>query len=206
MKEMSLEELIEGRKKPLTNATDLIRDAEVLLNNGRWARCVFLAYIAIEELGKYLMIMGAIGRILMGNIDWKRFWKRFMKHKEKTANIMMFDAMLGPFVSMDATLASIRRSDKQADNQEREKLSSLYVDLCQNRLVAPMEHISEPDARKALDSARAVSKFLDRMETHVFSNMSPNNLTPEMFAAAQSLLYELDKKTDDNDARHMEPG
>lgn len=205
MKELSLEQLIEGRKKPLANAADLIRDAEVLLNNGRWARCAFLAYIAIEELGKYLIIMGAIGRVLMGNVDWKRFWKRFRKHKQKAANIMMFDAMLGPFVSMDDTLARVKRSYKQTDDQEKEKLSSLYVDFCQDRFVAPMGHINEQDACKALDSARAVFKFFDERETHVFSDMSPDNLTPEMFTATQSLLYELDKEADDNDATQTEP-
>jgi AbiV family abortive infection protein len=188
MKPMSLEQLIEGRLKCLQNAADLVHDAEILLCSGRSARAVHLAYIAIEELGKYLMITGGIGRILKGTMDWKRFWKRFRSHKEKAANIMAFDAMLEPFVSLDDTLASLKRSRKHTDTQETEKLSSLYVDVSDGAFVAPMDHVAEHEARNALESAGAAYRFLREMETRVFAEMSPHNLTPEAFARAESLL------------------
>jgi AbiV family abortive infection protein len=60
MNELSIEQLITGGQKAFQNAYDLIQDAEIPCKNQRWARCVFLCSIAIEELGKYIMIIGAI--------------------------------------------------------------------------------------------------------------------------------------------------
>lgn len=96
LRELSLEQLAHGRLEALQNAIDLIEDAECLLKQGRWARSAFLSNIAIEELGKYLMIMGAIGNLIAGQIDWRKFWKRFVSHREKTGNVFLFDAALSP--------------------------------------------------------------------------------------------------------------
>jgi AbiV family abortive infection protein len=188
MKTMSVEQLVEGRTMPLKNAADLICDAEILFGNGRWPRCVFLSSIAIEELGKYLMIMGAIGGVLTRSIDWKTFSKRFRSHKEKTGNIMVLDAFLEHFVSLEATLANLCRSQKHTNDQENEKLSALYVDLSQDGFVAPTQHVDQAMARSALDSAKAVYRFFDQMESRVFSTMSLDELTPEMFLHAERLL------------------
>jgi AbiV family abortive infection protein len=197
MKGLSLEQLIEGRKKAFLNAADLIADADALFNNQRWARCIFLTCVAIEEFGKYLMIIGAIGRVLMGDIDWKKFWKRFRSHQEKSGNIMAFDAMIEPFVSPEHTIASLLKSRKHAVNQEKEKLGSLYVDFTSDGFVLPMDQFREEDAKKALDSAKAVLKFFEFGEIHAFSKMSPSNITAEKFAEAAKLIDNLIKKTED---------
>ena len=199
MKELSLDQLIEGRQKPLKNASDLIEEAEILLNSHRWARAVFLACIAIEELGKYLIIMGAIGRVLTGNMDWKKFWKRFRSHEEKTGNIMVFDAMIGPFVSAEDTLASVRRAKRHTSDQEKEKLNSLYVDCTAEGFVLPMDHVNEKDANKAVESAKAVLRFFREMENHVFSDMCADSIKPEMFADYEKWLQMLGGKADDSD-------
>jgi AbiV family abortive infection protein len=196
MKELSLEQLIEGRKKAFLNAADLIADAETLFNNQRWARCIFLTCIAIEEFGKYLMIIGAIGRLLKGDIDWNRFWKRFRSHQEKSGNIMVFDAMISPFVSHEHTIASLLKSREHTVNQEEEKLSSLYVDFISDSFVLPMDQAQEEDAQKALDSAKSVLKFFEFGEIHAFSKMSPTSVTPEKFAEAAKSIDELIKKAE----------
>lgn len=118
MKGISLEQLIDGRKKAFQNACDLIRDAEILYEHQRWARFVFLASIAIEELGKYLMIIGAIGQVLKNQMNWKWFWKRFRGHTEKSGNILAFDVLLGPFISADDTLSRLQKTSQDARHIE----------------------------------------------------------------------------------------
>ncbi len=81
MKGISLEQLIGGRRQAFQNACDLIRDAEILYEHQRWARCVFLSSIAIEELGKYLIMIGAIGQVLKNQINWKRFRQKDFSYR-----------------------------------------------------------------------------------------------------------------------------
>lgn len=188
MKQLSLDQLIEGHQKPIKNASDLIEDAEILLNNRRWARAVFLACIAVEELGKYLIIMGAIGRVLKGNMDWRKFWKRFKSHEKKTGIIMRFDAMIRPFISAVDTLTGVEKAEKHTSNQEKEKLNSLYVDCTAEGFVVPMDHTNEKDAKQAVESAKAVLKFFAEMENRVFSDMRADNITPQIFADSEKRL------------------
>jgi AbiV family abortive infection protein len=112
-----------------------------------------LANIAVEELGKYLMIIGAIGQVLKGQMDWKRFWKRFREHTEKSGNILAFDVMLDSFISTDNTLRKLQKTYQDARHLEDEKLGSLYVDSNLNKFHLPMESVNEAIAHRALNSA-----------------------------------------------------
>jgi len=176
------------------NAADLIQDAEVLFEHQRWACCVFLSCIAIEELGKYLMIIGAIGRTAKGDMNWKRFWKRFTTHQEKTGNIFVFDALIGPYLSREDTIATLKKSRQGVADQEGEKFRSLYTDYVSKEFTLPMQMVQEDTARKALDSGRAVFKLFHNGETHAFSKLTPGSVTPAKFAEAESFMKELIKK------------
>ena len=53
----SLEELETGRQKAFANAADLVSYAEVLIEDERSARALFLAQIAGEEIGNYIILL-----------------------------------------------------------------------------------------------------------------------------------------------------
>ena len=186
--EISLKQLIEGRRKAFQNACDLIRDAEILYEHQRWARSVFISSIAIEELGKYLMIIGAIGQVLKNQVNWKRFWKRFRKHTEKSGSILAFDVLLGPFISADETLSKLQKAFQDQKHIENEKLSSLYVDFESDKFNLPMDIVDETVAHRALESAKAVLRFFNNGEKLAFSEMTIDNIDLEKFLSAESAL------------------
>ena len=169
MRKLSLDQLIHGRHKVLQNATDLIADAECLLQEGRWARSTFLSHIAIEELGKYLMIMGAIAKLIAEEIDWRKFWKTFLSHREKARNVFFFDAGLSPSQKDEEILRDLEKAETDTIESQKEKLSSLYVDFKGDHFVLPMDVVSEKTAKKAIEGTKAALSFFERGEENVFS-------------------------------------
>jgi AbiV family abortive infection protein len=194
MRELSLEQLTQGRLKALQNAIDLISDAECLFKDGRWARSVFLSQIAIEELGKYLIIMGAIGNLIAGQIEWSKFWKRFVNHLEKTGNIFYFDAALSPFQEQQEILRNFEKADTDAEEFLKEKLSSLYVDFRNDRFVLPMDEVNEKIAKGAIENAKAVLSFFELGETHVFSKANLGSLSASTQQRIQEEIGNLSTK------------
>ncbi|MCP8309426.1 MAG: AbiV family abortive infection protein [archaeon] len=91
VKELSLEEIELGRAKALANARALIEDAEILFAAGRYPRSFAMAHLACEELGKVIMLASIGIQIRLGRANWKKFWRRFRSHKEKTKNILGLD-------------------------------------------------------------------------------------------------------------------
>lgn len=71
----------------LKNASELIQEAELLLEHKRYARSCALSIVAVEELGK----RDTLWRTVNFEDDedkWKTFWKRFRSHHTKISNIM----------------------------------------------------------------------------------------------------------------------
>jgi len=188
VKKLTLNLLVAGRTKPLQNAADLVQDAELLLDKKRWARAVFLSQIAIEELGKYLMIIGAIGQVLKNQIHWKRFWKRFNKHTEKTGNILTFNALLSPFVSLGNTKTNLEKARRDEAYLEKRKFTALYVDFELNKFVLPMDVIDKETAEVAVREAKAVLEFFEDGEKKVPSKVDLTRLTPEKLARVAKKL------------------
>jgi AbiV family abortive infection protein len=52
VRELSVEELLDGYREALANAGELLDEAELLLENEHYARAYFLAHIACEEMAK----------------------------------------------------------------------------------------------------------------------------------------------------------
>jgi len=187
--ELTLEQLAQGRLKALQNAIDLIEDAECLIQRERWARANFLAHIAIEELGKYLMLIGAIGRILHGQIDWSRFWKRFFSHAEKTRNIFDFDALLSPSVSPDEIQKVLEKSTADSEKYQEQKMSSLYVDFENDQFVAPTDIFDKDLANRTVEAARSVLTFFETGEKSFFSKGDVTKISPEKFKQMEQKLF-----------------
>ena len=181
-KELSLDQLVSGRLQVLQNARDLIRDAEVLLSQGRSSRAFFLSCIAIEESGKYLMIMSAILQSITGEVDWRGFWRRFKNHIEKTGNIVTFDAVLAGSLGESDLARILKRLNEEPLRRERSKLASLYVDYCDGGFSLPMTLFDEPSARAILSDAQAVLAFLESVEQEISSRADFHRPTPKIIA------------------------
>ena len=197
MPELSLEQLTHGSVQALQNAVDLIGDAECLFKEGRWARSAFLAQIAIEELGKYLIIMGAIGNVIAGQIEWKMFWKRFVSHREKAGNIFFFDAALSPSQEGQKIVRAFEKADIDTTEFQKEKLSSLYVDFRGDRFVIPMDVVDERIAKKAIENAKAVLSFFELAEKEIFSKANMSKLSASTLERIREEVGKLSTKLKD---------
>lgn len=181
MTELTVEQLSEGRLKAIQNARSLIEDAECLLESNRWSSAAFLAHIAIEELGKYLMLVGAIGGVLDGSISWSIFWKRFLSHAQKTQNIFDFDAILSPSESPDEIGEDFEKATADSQKYQQQKLSALYVDFEKDAFVEPAKKVDENIAKGAVAGARSVLSFFEMGEREIFSKGDITSITPEKF-------------------------
>jgi AbiV family abortive infection protein len=194
LRELSLEQLIHGRLKALQNAIDLINDAECLFKEGRWARSAFLSQIAIEELGKYLMIMGAIGNLIAGKIELRKFWRRFLSHREKTGNIFLFDAALSPPNDDEEIQRVFEKTYTDATEFQKEKLSSLYVDFQGDQFILPMDVIDEKTPTKRIENAKAVLLFFELGEKEVLSKVDMGELSESTLEEIRDEVSKLSSK------------
>ena len=188
MKELTVEQLSEGRLKAIHNARSLIEDAECLLESCRWPSAAFLAHIAIEELGKYLMLVGAIGRVLEDSIDWSKFWKRFFSHTQKTQNIFDFDALLSPSEFPNEIREDFEKASVDAKKYQEQKLYALYVDFEKDAFVEPSKRIDENIAKTVVAGARSVLSLFEMGEREAFSKGDITSITPEKFKQVKEEL------------------
>lgn len=84
----------------LDNASSLLADAEVLLNQGRYPRALALTVLAAEEFGKHMMCMSSAVYDLNDPADVKKFWKRFRSHEAKYQN---WQSQLIDHIAIDPT-------------------------------------------------------------------------------------------------------
>ena len=137
---LSLAQLERARRCALQNAEELVSDAELLVQHSRWARGFFLAQIAVEELGKYVMIVSATGNIVMGTMDWKKFWKRYRSHKEKLQNIHLMEEVFfeeEPPKILDHLPNEVAEFDAL-------KMRALYSEHFFDRVIKPSDTLQRP--------------------------------------------------------------
>jgi AbiV family abortive infection protein len=68
----------------LTNAIDLLREADLLFDQGKYARALALAHFAMEEMGKCVALLSVAVEIALGNEpDWVTAEKVWSSHDLK---------------------------------------------------------------------------------------------------------------------------
>ena len=70
----------------LDNASELLGDASVLLEAGRFPRAFALSLLAAEEFGKHMACVSASALDLEDPAVSKTFWQRFRNHDAKYQN------------------------------------------------------------------------------------------------------------------------
>ena len=108
-------------------ADDLLKTAEVLFEHDRFAHCVTMSILAIEEAGKQPIIMG----ILLGWIELSSGWKDYIRHAAKTrfinGAIVMQERNYFPQLPRQFAEA-IGKTGPDPDILEKTKQRSLYSD------------------------------------------------------------------------------
>jgi AbiV family abortive infection protein len=169
------------------NARSLADDAQILLNDGRYARAYAIAELGAEELGKLLMLGNvAIFTALGESVDWARFWRRFYDHSPKASNISLLDYMYGSKFTEWASgdLEAIKADEAGVDEAARQaaimaitKNRALYVDWREGKLLSPDASIPKEWAEQMI---KAVAELVTRM--------AENGMPPEKGWLAKQAL------------------
>jgi AbiV family abortive infection protein len=129
---ISISQLVHIAVKSYLNSEDLLKDAEILFANGRWARTLYLCCIADEETAKSLLSVWAAVRVRLGLFDAAqedRYRRWFRDHKMKTATLHAVEDFLWSTRTTKEIAESLKAAKGQTADHERIKLSALYADL-----------------------------------------------------------------------------
>lgn len=131
----------------LDNATQLLAEAELLLEHRQFARAYMLAFTALEEVSKSQLVAD----LFTGYIEQDEFRKSFSKHSVKSSRIVW-------------ALDSSPHLDEDEPEQDspllnpQTRMASLYVDIDDKlRPLLPESRLNEGYAR---DLIRAVNQAL----------------------------------------------
>jgi len=140
----------------VSNAKDLLGDAQVLADVGRFPRALALAALSWEELSKgYLCLLA----VALPEITPEYFCEGFRDHEDKLSRVhavatFMQPEPVGPLADYPKQIMG--RSKSMA----KQKLRSLYVDYRGGKIQLPSQ-ISQRAARKQINFVREALAFTD---------------------------------------------
>ncbi|KUM52726.1 AbiV family abortive infection protein [Rheinheimera sp. EpRS3] len=127
----SLNQIDEYMSALIVNASELLRESEILFENKAFSRSYTLAHIAREEIAKCKILYAAGRRLASGiEIDWKLTIKRLRDHQSKlrqeTVGNSILAAMLGDEESFENIIGG---ASALSDKRNQDKNNSLYVGI-----------------------------------------------------------------------------
>lgn len=143
-------------KALLENASNLLEEAKILADNNKIERAFFLTVIAIEEMGKATMYSNSVQYGDDNNLFRNKFKKFKTKHPFKIFTSIILANHLNMDFSLDFSDAEILSKDIDAL-----KISSLYVDLKNGKIISPSKEIKADDFKNMFEFAyQLMSKHL----------------------------------------------
>jgi len=194
---LSIDQLKSGRLKALQNAKELLKEASILFDNACWARAAFLSQIVTEELGKYLILTSALIEVIVKpkSFSWKKFWRRYLSHKEKSKLISVFEDIalnnIEDFSEYFKELPTISSS------LEWGRKKSLYSDYVKNAFYSPTELFTENIATDSLNRAKECMRLIKEFENNSLFRME--GMTTEEFREYTLAFQEKFKEIIGND-------
>lgn len=185
--ELTLADFVAGRKKALENARALVREAKALLGQACCSRALFLAQIAGEEVGKYLLLSSSTYRFITGELRWKSFWKSFRSHGHKLESVMLAEILLTPGTDAEEKSRELAEMKNMAHDLEYAKQLSLYVDYIDGAFRLPASLINEKMARDAVAWAEGRIAMTRRIE-EVYTYKAPEDWTEKDIAALKAAM------------------
>jgi len=152
------EDLFRLAAAALANAGDLLADARLLAEAGRFARAHALATLACEELGKEAHCLQAAW---VPRRTPQSFWAGFSNHTQKLWHTQTLAAVLETDDPVGPVGQFGQRVRQQSRSAHERKLRGLYVDYADGAAKLPGE-ITEQAASEAIHRAQAT---LDRSTT-----------------------------------------
>ncbi|MEP1385485.1 MAG: AbiV family abortive infection protein [Paraglaciecola sp.] len=158
----------------IENADCLVREANILLDAGGFARAHTLSHLAREELSKCIILYAAGRRIQCGiEVDWKSTMKRLRDHKSKIRQETVMNAVIasaaGSQLLSDIMLNNVQHLEKYKNDK---KNNSIYVGLGENgEIVTPSREISEEKAKKTISLAEIALEQEKRVSSR-FGNLT----------------------------------
>jgi AbiV family abortive infection protein len=144
------DDLLALQRAALANAHDLLDDAQLLLDAGRWPRAYALATLAWEELSKAQLCVLAV--IMAGDMTAEDFWAEYKTHEGKLGRVLMLadvmsSAPVGPVTEHASKIGG------QARSAQKDKERGLYVDYRRGTVLLPSQ-VSERAARRRVTEVR----------------------------------------------------
>ena len=144
---LNKDEYFEAIEKSLSNAEELIEEAEILVKHNKNARAYTLFQLSIEEVGKASLTFQFV---LNGNIDdireTKQFFKKFLSHTTKTESSkgidFMFSLTVGNTPFTKKLLLDLMFADEEVNISNNYKNYSLYTSLIDDKFYKPSEVIT----------------------------------------------------------------
>jgi len=144
---LTCSQIAEGINVVAENARRLRLDAELLLENRRYASAVALAILSIEETGKINVLRGlALARDAK---ELKRHWGDFQKHTAKNAHWIMLELLQKGARKLDDFLPMFMPNSDHRELLDALKQAALYVDCASGaKWIAPTSAIQPELAKK----------------------------------------------------------
>ena len=155
----SFAELLHMARHAIANAAALLQDAELLLSHQRWPRAHALAVLALEEVGKAGICLGALG---YQEDQAQDFWLEFRDHKTKLHFAgAALQVLFGSEDQVEALVAVVAAAEAEAASEHAQKLRGLYVDLDrQTGEVLRPDAIDEGAAAQTVERVEAMLNLL----------------------------------------------
>jgi AbiV family abortive infection protein len=151
---LSPAQVAEGMNCANSNAKRLLRDAELLCQNGRYPSAVGLAILAVEEAGKEAMLRTLV---LARNADeLKASWKDYRTHTMKN-RLLAMPSLISSGARELEDFSQLFGESEYPHQIENLKQLCFYSDcLDAGRWSSPAEVINEKQARQVVASAKVM--------------------------------------------------
>ena len=163
MRELSVEELLDGCRAALANAHELVDEAELLLKNGHYARAYFHAHIACEEMAKSPMLYRAACELALElSPAWERLDRRTRDHSAKIENVLTMDYLHSEIRPDNSDFRKYEEDLARIPLHNQAKNDSLYAGLGEHGFVRPAARFDRQGAEALVRLARTRLQVFDK--------------------------------------------
>jgi len=189
MKPLTPETIEAGRHKILSNASQLIEEAELLLKAGHNARAYTLACLASEELAKIPMLVRASASYLCDiEFDWGKLERKLKSHYRKLEGILGMDFL---FASAKNDIKLLMEDWERIPSYNKMKNWSIYVSCEEGEFVEPADVIIKPLAAGMVKLAQHRLTAFNKMEKAYDGWLEEAQKNPKLVSEMKLALRDL---------------